>query len=359
MADGGEHDWLNHPVDITLFPNVRAQSRTVRHLTLRSLASDVARLTDIHDKKELPLLSGATFGNIRTSDNAHRSDENVQGLNAIVGDYDGEQIPMETGAELLRTAGIAALLYASPSWTPEKPRWRVVCPCSETMPPDEHHRMLGRINGALGGILARESWNLSLSYFYGRLADSPPCEPILVNEIPIDLLVELDAITVGRPAVKTQPKLNGEDYDYSRERLDIDAAMAAIVAGEGAHHAAMSLAGLWAWEGASAAEIASELLALYEQRPDAKRDKGWREHVKAIPRMAVYVRRKEDAKRVVSLPKPIEPQYPETVRSAGEGRVWLRAVSVREIRLRKNWHKSQADSKGETHGPGTTHRHHQ
>ena len=133
MADGGEHDWLNYPVDITLFPE---RPGAIPHCPAPDTAQSGQRrcAPNRHTRQEgrLPLLSGATFGNIRTSDNAHRSDENVQGLNAIVGDYDGEQIPMETGAELLVYAGIAALLYASPSWTPEKPRWRVVCPCSET-----------------------------------------------------------------------------------------------------------------------------------------------------------------------------------------------------------------------------------
>jgi hypothetical protein len=54
---------------------------------------------------------------------------------------------------MLRGADLAALIYETPSHSPGKPRWRVVCPTSGDLPPSERERLVARLNGVLGGTV--------------------------------------------------------------------------------------------------------------------------------------------------------------------------------------------------------------
>lgn len=132
----------------------------------------VARLSNpqVHaTKKACPLIKLATFGEKKNAKGALRHDENVQGVYGVEGDYDGKLVPIAEAAARLAAAGVEAFLYTSPSHTPERPRWRVLAPLSCAHMPSERWRLVSLLNGALGGILSKESWTLSQVYYFGRV----------------------------------------------------------------------------------------------------------------------------------------------------------------------------------------------
>jgi hypothetical protein len=142
---------LDRPLAVSRFPNVRAGQVESSLLSLRDLAQLIGR-TRGAAKSDLPLLKLATFGNDRTPKGSLRHDGNLQAISGIEGDYDAGQIAPEVAAERLRAAGLAALVYTTPSHTPAAPRWRVLCPLSVTADPADREGHCARVNGALGGV---------------------------------------------------------------------------------------------------------------------------------------------------------------------------------------------------------------
>jgi len=124
-------------------------------------------------KDRCALLKLATFGDRRSAKGSLRYDANVVEVFGIEGDYDGEQVSPAEAAERLTAAGVRALIYTSPSHRPEAPRWRVLAPLSQSCAPAERARFVDLLNGALGGILATESWTLSQVFYLGRVVGSP------------------------------------------------------------------------------------------------------------------------------------------------------------------------------------------
>jgi len=151
-------------------------------------------------KTKLSLLSLHRYGDARSGNGALRCNANVLTSFGCVGDYDGEQLGFEEAVEKLNRAQIAAIVYSSPSYSPEKPRWRVCCWYSEPQLPSIYSAMISRVNGALGGVLAPESWTLSQGYFYGQVKDGHPVLVLESEGQPIDQRDELDLTAIGRPA---------------------------------------------------------------------------------------------------------------------------------------------------------------
>lgn len=145
---------------------------------------EMLRTPDIiaHGKLSAPLLKMATFGDERNpSDNqpdeskrSLRYTENLLNITGLEADYDAGVMPMEEAITLLEKAGIKAVIYSS--WgdgliEPPKylggPRWRVVAPFSGELSPSLRSKMVARLNGALGGVLADESFTLAQGFFIG------------------------------------------------------------------------------------------------------------------------------------------------------------------------------------------------
>jgi hypothetical protein len=78
------------------------------------------------------------------------------------------------------------------------PRWRILCPFSTELAPALRHKMMARVNGLLGGILAPESFTLSQSYFYGRLDGGAPVQVESIDGDFLDLRHDLDAGAIGK-----------------------------------------------------------------------------------------------------------------------------------------------------------------
>jgi hypothetical protein len=82
-------------------------------------------------KEALPLLKLGRFGDRRSARNSLRHDGNMMVITGIEGDHDAGTMTLDQAAERLTAAGITAILYTTPSHSPVRPRWRVLCPTSE------------------------------------------------------------------------------------------------------------------------------------------------------------------------------------------------------------------------------------
>jgi len=155
-------------------------------------------------KSECLLISFATFGEKRTEAGSLRHDANLIEHHGILGDYDGEAVSVSEATEMLADAGITAVIYTSPSHTPEKPRWRVAAPLSKAYPTSDYARLVARLNGVLHGILAPESFRPSQSYYFGRVNGAT--KHYQVQEVRgafLDLRADLDASAIEQEQAGT------------------------------------------------------------------------------------------------------------------------------------------------------------
>lgn len=162
----------------------------------------VAAAQEYPDKSAQPLIKLAMFSSHRTAAHSLRHDANVTWVTGIEGDYDRGEVRMGQAVEMLERAGVRAVLHSSASSTPEKPRWRVLCPLSEKRTPDARAALVARLNGVLGGILANESFTLSQSYYVGRVPGGVYTTAVTFEDTGegscIDELDELDELAIGR-----------------------------------------------------------------------------------------------------------------------------------------------------------------
>lgn len=158
-------------------------------------------------KADLPWLKLATFGNDRSlspSGYSYRCNANVTSVTGLEGDYDAERMTPGEARIKLAKSGIAAFLYTTASHTPEAPRWRVFCPFSGPLPPEAREVLMARLNGVLGGVLAPESFTLSLAYYAGNVEGGQPVKTYLVEGDYIDKVEGLKPIY--RNGGKTKPE---------------------------------------------------------------------------------------------------------------------------------------------------------
>jgi hypothetical protein len=185
-------NWLDHPFPMALLRDHTARDKDPINTTLRRLAA-LIETTTAHAKSALPWLKMAILGDTRTDKGSLRHDANICGVTGLEGDYDGGGMTAEEASRRLRNAGISAIVYTTPSHTKENPRWRVLCLLSTTYLPGQRGALMDRLNGVLGGGLARESWTLSQAYYFGSVNNNPAHEVHMVDGTPIDLHDKLDA----------------------------------------------------------------------------------------------------------------------------------------------------------------------
>jgi hypothetical protein len=230
---------LDRSLVLTVFADELARTKVERTTSLRDLAKRVHQ-DSASSKIRLPWLKLARFGNISTTKGSLRHNANVLSVDGIEGDYDGGTVSIADAAEKLKAAGVAAVLYSSPSHTPTNPRWRVLCPLSSPASPEERERLCARLNGALAGLLSGESFTLSQSYYFGTVHGASTPETAVVEGGALDSLVELDTAAVGRdglPYRRTavpapQPVNDDDDDDWTWQAEPdwdrVDSALAAI-----------------------------------------------------------------------------------------------------------------------------------
>ncbi len=216
----------NHIMRITIFPTVNGNVLEGHKMTWPDLEARCINPPEYPTKRDCPLIKLATFGDQRTTRGALRHDANVLAVSGLEADYDGEQVAPEAASMLLTLAGITAFIYTSPSHTLAKPRWRVLAPLSTERPPEARRELLARLNGALGGILAPESFTLSQTYYIGRVA-GVVYETYQTTGTFIDLIPDLMPVyapgkataSAARPELG-QRELTPEQIDDLRSALD-------------------------------------------------------------------------------------------------------------------------------------------
>lgn len=188
---------LDIELTITFFQDAHATWKKEETGSLRELAP-LIQATNGASKALLPWVKLAKFGEYRTDRGSLRNNANVVSISGVEADYDGESLTPRHAQQVLMQAGIAAIIYTSPSHEPHKPRWRVLCPTSVSCPPSDRTRFLARVNGLFAGALADESFALSQSYYYGFITGSTSHQVILVEGRPIDMAPELDAGAIAK-----------------------------------------------------------------------------------------------------------------------------------------------------------------
>jgi putative DNA primase/helicase len=183
VAHAGEHDGARPggdssndalPLKISVVHGVNA-SEPIRlnEKSWGELAGILEEPQERSSKTDCRLLKLVTFGDKPNAKGNLRHNANVGEVYGLVGDYDGGEVSLEEGARRAEAAGIEALFYTTPSHTPDAPRFRVLAPLSKPHHPDDYPRLTDRLNGALGGILAGESWTMSQVFYFGRVRGVP------------------------------------------------------------------------------------------------------------------------------------------------------------------------------------------
>ena len=199
---------LDRPLHVSFIKDKHARSIHSSYMSLRELAP---KITEKHapSKARLPWLKLAAFGAVASENGSLRSNANVLSVDGIEGDYDAEIVFPPHAVRALEAAGIAGLVYTSPSHTFEKPRWRVLCPLSRTHQPQDRDGLVARLNTVLEGCLARESFTLSQSYYFGYVdgADDHACyfaEGEFIDLVPLEPTYPPGGTTLNLPVILQQ-----------------------------------------------------------------------------------------------------------------------------------------------------------
>lgn len=276
---------MSGPFVVTFFRNAGASTLDAKEYTPETLAA-LIETTSAGSKAELPWLKLARFGTLRTEKGSLRHDANVQAVSGLEADYDGEVMAFADAVEIATKAGLSAILYTSPSNAPDRPRWRVLCPFSESLPVERRAAMMGRLNGLFRGVFAAESWTLSQAFYFGSVNSNPAHRVEVIEGNPIDTLDELDEIWLGRPNTVPAP---GASAAPRTARLDEAAMLNAIISGNGYHEATIRLLGAWARQGVPMADAEARLAEAFDAVFPPDRDVRWQERRDDISRCVVGI----------------------------------------------------------------------
>jgi hypothetical protein len=267
---------------VTFFRGKSAMTLWTKDMTLEALRG-LIQTTDASEKDALPWLKLATFGDKKSDKWSLRHDANVNSISGVEGDYDRKLMSFETAYERLKRAGLSSLLYASPSCTRAEPKWRVLCPTSRNLPPEQRAQLLARINGVLGGVLSAESFTLSQSYYYGSVNNNPEHRiEVIVDGDYIDLRPDLDAGALGKSG---KPLSNGNSAadEWHDEQIEDDVHIENIRSGREYHTALVAMAARQIGRGMDADSTVESLRDLMNQS-NGPRDKRWHDRYKSIPK---------------------------------------------------------------------------
>lgn len=170
---------------VTFFKNFAARTMVEEDLTIEQLAEKI-KTTQARTKQLLPWLKLARFGDKRSAGGCLRNNANVLKLTGAEGDYDGEKLSIEDGREIFEKLGVEAILYTTPSWAEDKPRWRALMLFSRELTVGQRNKLIKQINEAVGDIFSWESKTLSQSYYFGQVEGAPPIHVEVTRGKPVD-----------------------------------------------------------------------------------------------------------------------------------------------------------------------------
>ena len=284
------------PFMITIFDHRSARFKREVQLTLPELREMIEAQT-AERKDLLPWVKFAVFGDLTSNKGSLRHDANVQCVTGCEADYDDELISFDEGKDLLKKAGVEALIYTSPSHLPDRPRWRIVCRFSERQQPERRAQMVARLNGLFHGALAAESFTLSQSYYYGHVVDADgnpvahkengagieifptECRAELIEGRPLDLSEDLDRSAIGKSGRKGD---GSGGYDYTGNYTDLQELVRRIKTGESLHPSVTSITGKYArhkWPIEACIELVGAAFTIADQPRYSGR---WQECIDAV-----------------------------------------------------------------------------
>jgi hypothetical protein len=275
----------NAAFHVTRFEDRFARTLTTKSATLDELREWAAK-TNAADKGKLPLLKCAIFGDERTKPGSLRHDANVMKITGAEVDYDGEKIPFEDAVATIARARLKALLYTSPSHTAAKPRWRVILPASQPLPPTERKKLVARVNGLFDGQLGNESFTLSQSYYFGSVNGSLDHRTAVVEGNFIDNRADLDDRAIWGQESKAQPDDGGDPTDWEELFRNVQA-------GDNLHDSVLRLAAKLTRAGADDGATVNLLRGVMKAAP-LEHDERWRQRYNDIPRTVRSAREKLD-----------------------------------------------------------------
>lgn len=258
---------------VTVFPDLYAKSKIDLDCAWPEVLNHLTSYKPFPSKRTCPLINMSRFGDLRKErSDCLRSDENVLEIWGVAGDYDGGRVSVDAAVDMLEAAGIRAAVYPSASHKPDAPRWRVLAPTSMALHPDEHARLMARLNGALGGILAPESFTLSQGWYFGKVTVYYSVKSTFDDPLDgqcIDQLDNLDEIAIYQTEVK---KKAGGGWEFHGSNLKT---------GDGRRCLLRSVIGQLDNDGKNSAAIKKELKLFVKQYFDPSQTVDW-ENIDAI-----------------------------------------------------------------------------
>lgn len=153
-------------------------------LTLKSIV-ELNVHTVANTKGELPMWGGVLLDRAKDGDKVAKIPVS---FTAVMGDHDAGTVSVKAAGAMLDAAGVTGAILETASSTPEHPRWRAVVPMSGPLPAEQHLEQISKLNTALEGSLAPESWSTKQGYYYGHVKGTRAPDSVMVVGAPLDLL---------------------------------------------------------------------------------------------------------------------------------------------------------------------------
>jgi putative DNA primase/helicase len=179
---------------VTFFGDQYAKAKAEKIMTAYQLR-DLILDTTAPSKEALPWLKLALFGDARAKSGSLRHDDNVIEVYGVELDYDAKEMSFDAAVEIIKRNNLRCIIYTSPSYTPEGPKWRVLAPTTRSVSPERRDELVRTIDRLFSMAFAKESYTLSQSYYYGSVDSNPAhrCEVYLgycVDQLVTDELLD-------------------------------------------------------------------------------------------------------------------------------------------------------------------------
>lgn len=272
---------------VTIFSNLTGTDLTSQEMTVPEVAAMIGDPAAAAADPER-LFKYAKFGNTATAAGSLRHDGNVVSISGIEIDVDDARgLTFAEGCARLDATGIAYDGYRTKRSKPGAERFRFLLPTSRDLAPSERSPLVDRVNGVLGGIVARESWSLSQGYFIS-VNGKPPAD-IVFNDSEefIDEAAELDSGALPYQPPPSSPGATGAGGKLDLTKLD-DTALRELIETRASDFSSSSEL-CWHWARAGVRE--EDALANLEQIYDGitSRDQKWRKARISLPRWVARV----------------------------------------------------------------------
>lgn len=264
----------------TIFDTVWPAATDMHEYANKKWSTLVERVQDpatAINKQALKLISFAQYGDELSPKNCIRHAANVRVVYGVEIDYDLEKMTLSQAAGIMTAAKLEAVLYTSPSHTTEKPRWRILLPLSQGVEPEKRRDLVGIINRLLGGVVSRESFTLSQSFYIGRVAGA-------VYEVLVTHGRCVDETTEFEPLYPVDAKNTGDagprDQTTDAELRDN------FYKGIDRYQSMLKLSSRWALQGIEVDDIEASLLAMFDDAGISTKNKDGIDLRKRVPEMA-------------------------------------------------------------------------